>query len=381
MKTRGVLPPGSVIGIIGGGQLGRMSAVAAARLGYHVHVLTDILPAPAAELAACVTCGAYDDMDLLEKFARSCNVISFEFENISAESLQKLEGLCPVHPSVMILETSQNRITEKTMLARHDLPVAPWCAVYHAGDLSQIEALGFPLILKTARFGYDGKGQYRLPDQEAFAALSPESLSYPLVAERQIDFAREISVMVMRNEAGDCACFDVAENYHHAGILRVSAVPASITPDLAASACAMAQKLAHGLKLVGIMGVEFFHDAGGSLIINEMAPRPHNSGHWTMDACLADQFEMYIRAITGLPLFTPRRHSDVFMHNLTGPEDMAFLPDILKEEGARIHLYGKSESRPGRKMGHVNRLFPYGALPGSLALEVLLPPLADTTGY
>ncbi|MUG04648.1 5-(carboxyamino)imidazole ribonucleotide synthase [Bombella sp. ESL0378] len=372
------LQPGAWIGIVGGGQLGRMSAIAAARLGYKVHILSNTAPSPAAETSAKVTIGSYDDPSCLENFAQSCDVISFEFENISASGLKHLARFCPVHPSGHILETSQDRIAEKTMLGSYGLPVAPWREIKGPEDLAALASFGFPCILKTTRFGYDGKGQFRLPDEETFQALlrQADTLPYPLVAEQHIDFAREISVMVVRGHDGTVRCFDVAENHHRDGILRVSIVPAPIMPALAEEAQKLAAQLAEKLGLIGIMGVELFEDKNGKLLVNEIAPRPHNSGHWTMNACLVDQFEMHIRAVAGLPLPPPRRHSDVYMHNLIGPEDMALLPEIVAEENASPHLYGKEDARPGRKMGHVNRIFPRGGLPGAMVLQHYKPILS-----
>lgn len=371
------LKPGACIGIVGGGQLGRMSAVAAARLGYKVHILSNSKPSPAAETAAYLTIGSYDDPVCLEKFARSCDVITFEFENISAEGLSHLARFCPVHPSGRILEISQDRITEKTTLGSFGLPVAPWREIISADELRSLSSFGFPCILKTTRFGYDGKGQFRLDDEEAFRTLleKADTLPYPLVAEQKIDFAREVSVMVARNAEGTIRCFDVSENHHRQGILRVSIAPAPIMPLLAEKAQTLATELAEKLGLIGIMGVELFEDRNGNLLVNEIAPRPHNSGHWTMNACLVDQFEMHIRAVTGLPLPPARRHSDAYMHNLIGPDDMALLSGIFQEENASIHLYGKEEARPGRKMGHVNRIFPRGGLPGSMVLSSYQPRL------
>lgn len=368
----GVFPPGATIGIIGGGQLGRMSAVAASKLGYKVHILSAEPNGPATEVSASSTIGAYDDAAALEDFASRCDVITFEFENISAEGLALLERLRPVRPAGEILRVSQDRITEKTRLSEIGVRVAPWRAVRGPDDLDGLEELGFPLILKTTRFGYDGKGQFRVPDRAALDALS--NLPYPLVAEKKIDFERELSVMVVRGVDGTVRCFDTVENRHHNGILDVTLAPARIMPDLAAQAQEMAAQVAEALGLIGIMGVEMFHTADGSLMVNEIAPRPHNSGHWTMDACLVDQFEMHIRAVAGLPLPPARRHSDAVMHNLIGPEDMARVPELLATDGASLHLYGKAQARPGRKMGHVNSIFPRGALPGELALDGLLPP-------
>lgn len=371
------LEPGATIGIIGGGQLGRMSAMAAARLGFKVHIYTDRLPSPAGDVACFTTLAAYDDTKALEAFARTCDVITFEFENISLEGLKALERHCPVFPSSRILEISQNRITEKQTLSRIGLPVAQWKAFYNTADLlTGLKDFETPCIVKTARLGYDGKGQVRLSSQEALDDFLTQSdnLAYPLVAEQIIDFEREISVMVARDPSGFCRCYDPTENIHKEGILRVSLAPAPIMTELAEQARFLATTIAEKLELVGIMGVEMFHDETGKLLVNEIAPRPHNSGHWTMNGCAIDQFEMHIRAVTGLPLPSTRRHSDIVMHNLIGPDDMALIPQILREDECCLHLYGKEEAKPGRKMGHVNRVFPRGGLPGKLVLSQLSPP-------
>ncbi|MBS1035039.1 5-(carboxyamino)imidazole ribonucleotide synthase [Gluconobacter cerinus] len=372
VQNNQVFAPGSTIGIIGGGQLGRMSAMAAAKLGYRVHILNPAATSPAIEVSASATVGSYDDPVALEDFAARCDVVTFEFENISVEGLSLLEKRRPVRPGGEILRISQDRVLEKTRLAQAGVELAPWKEVSGPADLSAVGELGFPLILKTTRFGYDGKGQFRVENAEALSALT--DLPYPLVAEKMIDFQRELSVMVVRGSDGTVRCFDAVENRHRDGILDITLAPARVMPEVAERAQAIAIRIATDLELVGIMGVEMFHAADGQLLVNEIAPRPHNSGHWTMDACLIDQFEMHIRAIAGLPLPPARRHSDAVMHNLVGPEDMARVPAILATDGASLHLYGKHEARPGRKMGHVNTLFPRGALPGELALEGLLPP-------
>jgi len=371
-QKNAVFEPGSTIGIIGGGQLGRMSAMAAAKLGYRVHILNPASTSPAIEVAASATVGSYDDPAALEDFASRCDVVTFEFENISAEGLSLLAKHRPVRPAGEILRVSQDRILEKTRLTDAGIELAPWKAVSGPDDLKNLEGLGFPLILKTTRFGYDGKGQFRVESPEALSGLT--DLPYPLVAEKMIDFQRELSVVVVRGLDGTVRCFDTVENRHRGGILDITLAPAPVMLDVAEEARIIATKIATELELVGIMGVEMFHAADGRLLVNEIAPRPHNSGHWTMDACLIDQFEMHIRAVAGLPLPPARRHSDAIMHNLVGPEDMARVPALLATDGASLHLYGKREARPGRKMGHVNTIFPRGALPGELAFEGLLPP-------
>ncbi|ANA13582.1 5-(carboxyamino)imidazole ribonucleotide synthase [Acetobacter oryzifermentans] len=374
------LKPNAVIGIVGGGQLGRMSAIAAARLGFRTHILTTEANGPAAQVSHAVTCGKYDDPVALDAFASAVDVVTFEFENISADALDLLATHCPVHPSGHILRISQDRLAEKTFFASAGIPLAPWHAVTDLKTLHEAaEKVCLPLILKTTRNGYDGKGQRRVHHihdlEDAFNALAP----HPLVAEGMVDFACEISVMVVRSADGTVRCFDPALNRHWNGILDLTLAPAPIDPNIAAEAVKLATTIAEKLELVGILGVEMFVDRTGNLLVNEMAPRPHNSGHWTMNACPQDQFDMHIRAVAGLPLPHAVRHSDAIMKNLVGPEDMALLPQIMATQGFIPHLYGKKEARVGRKMGHVNILFPYGALPGNLGIQDALGPLATKT--
>ncbi|MFT8805594.1 MAG: 5-(carboxyamino)imidazole ribonucleotide synthase [Acetobacter aceti] len=372
------LPPNSVIGIVGGGQLGRMSAMAAARLGFRSHILAQHEDEPGLQVSHDATIGSFDDPDVLKRFASAVDVVTFEFENVSANGLDLLSVLKPVRPSGAILRISQDREQEKTFLGSIGIPVAPWSVVTDAESLAvAAETLGYPFILKTTRMGYDGKGQFRVHGVEkldaALASLSPK----PLVAEGMIDFAMEISVMVVRGVDGTTRSFTATENRHVSGILDLSLAPARISEELALQAGGIASRIAEGLDLVGIMGVEMFVGRNGELLVNEIAPRPHNSGHWTMDACPYDQFEMHVRAVTGLPLPEPVRHSDAVMKNLVGPEDMALWPEIIAAQGLIPHLYGKREARPGRKMGHVNVLFPRGSLPGEFGVQAALGPLAS----
>ncbi len=371
------LPLNSTIGIVGGGQLGRMSALAAARLGYRCHILTQQADDPAAQVSQGVTIGDYEDSATLRRFAAAVDVISFEFENISAEGLDLLASLKPVRPSPEILRISQNRIAEKTFLNAAGAPTAPWRAVHSVGELhAGVAALGLPAILKTSRLGYDGKGQrlLRAPDElaAAFAELAPK----PLVLEGFVDFACEISVIVARGGDGGIAIFDTVENRHRDHILDLSFAPARIQDPIAQAARALARRVAEALGLVGLLAVEMFVAADGRVLVNEIAPRPHNSGHWTIDACPASQFEMHIRAVAGLPLPAATRHSDAVMKNLVGPDELALWPDILATPGLIPHHYGKAEARPGRKMGHVTRLFPRGSLPGDFGIADALGILA-----
>ncbi len=371
------LPPNATIGIVGGGQLGRMSALAAARLGYRCHILTPEEDSPAAQVSATATIGEYEDPAALRAFAAAVDVITFEFENVSAAGLELLASQKPVRPGPHVLRISQDRMAEKTFLnAEARVATAPFALVETLDDLHAAAAqLGLPAILKTTRLGYDGKGQARLSAPEdlapAFARLSPK----PLILEGFVDFARELSVIVARGSDGESRAFDVVENRHRDHILDLTLAPAPIAPATAAAAKEIALRVADALDLVGLLAVELFEDRDGRVLVNEIAPRPHNSGHWTIDACPASQFEMHIRAVAGLPLPPAVRHSDAVMKNLVGAEETALWPQILATPGLIPHLYGKKEARPGRKMGHVTRLFAKGALPGEVGIALALGPL------
>ena len=369
------LPPGSTIGIVGGGQLGRMSAMAAARLGYRCRVLTPEADGPAAQVCAA-TVGAYDDPAALRSFAEAVDVVTFEFENVSAAGLDLLGELRPVRPSAAVLRVSQERVTEKSLINAAGIGTASWLPIGDFADLEHGTAqLGLPAVLKTTRLGYDGRGQavLRTPEdlRPAWERLSPK----PLILESFVDFAREISVIVARGLDGSMAVFDPVENRHRDHILDLTLAPAQISEGAVAEARDIARRLADAVQLVGLLAVEMFIDSDGGLLVNELAPRPHNSGHWTIDACPVSQFEMHIRAVAGLPLPPAVRHSDAVMKNLIGPEGMAKWPAVLATPGLIPHCYGKAEARPGRKMGHVTRLFPRGALPGDFGLQAALGPL------
>ena len=372
-----LLPPNATIGLVGGGQLGRMSALAAARLGYRCHILTREKDSPASQVSAATTISDYHEPNGLREFAAAVDVISFEFENVSAEGLDLLASLKPVRPSPGILRTSQDRVLEKSFLNGAGIPTAPWAPVEDLDGLRiAVERIGLPAVLKTTRLGYDGKGQAMLRSTadvaDAFAALSPK----PLILEGFIDFAQEISVVAARAEDGAYAAFDTVENRHRGHILDVTLAPARIPETVDRQAQAIARRVADALDLVGLLAVEMFVDGQGKVLVNEIAPRPHNSGHWTIDACPASQFELHIRAIAGLPLPPATRHSDAVMKNLVGPREAALWPEVLATPGLIPHLYGKAEARPGRKMGHVTRLFPKGSLPGEFGIEAALGPAA-----
>ena len=361
--TVAALPPNATIGIVGGGQLGRMSAMAAARLGYRCHILSPEADSPASQVSARTFEGDYEDPALLRAFAESVDVVTFEFENVSAEGLDLLASIRPVRPSPAVLRISQDRAVEKTFLNESGIATAPWVAIQSRAELhAAVARIGFPGILKTTRGGYDGKGQAVLRSVSELSPAWDELGAAPMIMEKAIAFERELSVIVARGLDGACVAFDPVENRHRAGILDMTLAPAPISATTAAAATAIAQRVAAALDLVGLLAVEMFALPDGEVLVNEIAPRPHNSGHWTIDACPASQFELHIRAIAGLPLPPATRHSDAVMNNLVGPEEMAQWPAILATPGLVPHLYGKAEARPGRKMGHVTRLFPYGGL-------------------
>ncbi len=348
-----MLPAGATIGILGGGQLGRMLSVAAARLGYRCHIFEPGKDAPAGQVAHRVTTAPYHDDDALLAFAGSVDVITYEFENIPTAALDLLEAHRPIHPNRRALAVSQDRLAEKEFLTGLGLAIAPYAAVDGAGDLAgALAKTGTPAILKTRRFGYDGKGQARVQVPEDAEAALATLKGAPAIAEGFVDFASEISVIAARGRGGDIACYDPGQNVHREGILRTTTVPAP--SGHRSDAVLLAARILEALDYVGVLGVELFVTARG-LVVNEIAPRVHNSGHWTQNGCAVDQFEQHIRAITGWPLGDGKRHSDVTMENLIG-DDIARLPTLAQEPQAAIHLYGKAEARPGRKMGHVNHI-------------------------
>lgn len=349
------LPTGATIGILGGGQLGRMLSVAAARLGLRTHIFEPGANPPAADVAHSVTTARYDDTAALEAFARSVDLVTYEFENIPTEALDAIEAITPIHPNRGALGTSQDRLVEKTFLQEIGLKVAPFADITDADSLdAAIATIGAPAILKTRRFGYDGKGQSRLRSAEDAATAFSDMAGAPAILEGFVDFSVEISIIAARNPQGEVACFDPGENVHRDGILHTTTVPAVIPASLRTDAVLLAAKILNALDYVGVMGVELFVTPGG-LIVNEIAPRVHNSGHWTQNGCAVDQFEQHIRAIAGWPLGDGSRHSDVVMENLIG-DDMDRVPELARDAACALHLYGKTETKPGRKMGHVNRI-------------------------
>jgi 5-(carboxyamino)imidazole ribonucleotide synthase len=348
------LPQGAVIGILGGGQLGRMLAVAASRLGYRCHVY-EPGAAPAGDVAFQLTTAPYDDETALRAFAGSVDVITYEFENVPTSALDLLESLRPIRPNRQALAISQDRVTEKQFLNKLGLQTAPWLAVGSEAELrTAVAQLGCPSILKTARLGYDGKGQARLDSDTDIPGTWAAMKNAASVLEGFVAFEREISVIAARGADGSVACYDPGENVHRDGILRTTTVPARLTPGQRSDAVLIAARILTALDYVGVMGVELFVTPAG-LLVNEIAPRVHNSGHWTQSGCTVDQFEQHIRAVAKLPLGDGWRYADVVMENLIG-DDVGSVPALLREKDVAVHLYGKGTARPGRKMGHVNRI-------------------------
>lgn len=349
------LGTGRVIGILGGGQLGRMLSVAAARLGYLCHIYDPSPNPPAGDVAAQVTTAPWDDAGALARFAASVDVVTFEFENIPTATLDLLEPLRAIYPGRQALAVSQDRLQEKEFLRGLGLQTAPYQAVDGPDDLAAaLAALGTPAILKTRRMGYDGKGQARLDSADDLAQAWAEMAGAPAILEGFVTFLHEVSVIAARGLTGEVSAYDPGENLHKAGILRETRVPARLSGAQRSDAVLIAARILNALDYVGVLGVELFVTPAG-LIVNEIAPRVHNSGHWTQNGCAIDQFEQHIRAITGLPLGDGGRYADVVMENLIG-DDMARLPDLLRAKDVAVHLYGKPEVRAGRKMGHVNRI-------------------------
>ncbi len=356
------LQPGATIGILGGGQLGRMLAMAAARLGLKTHVYAPESASPAFDVAAAHTVGAFDDADALAEFAECVDVATYEFENVPAGSVAVLAQLCPVRPGPAALEASQDRLAEKEFLAALGVETAAYLSVEDAGALIRaVGKLGRPAILKTRRLGYDGKGQIAIREGSDLAASFRSLGGAPAILESVVPFVKEISIIAARALDGGFAAYDATENVHVNHILSRSRAPAAVDSACAAAAVAATRKIADALEYVGVIGVEMFVVEEGrrkqGIVVNEIAPRVHNSGHWTLDGAVCSQFEQHIRAIAGWPLGSTKRHGAmVTMHNLLGDEVNTFA-ELLAEPGACVHLYGKTPARPGRKMGHVTRIF------------------------
>jgi 5-(carboxyamino)imidazole ribonucleotide synthase len=352
-----LLTPGSTIGILGGGQLGRMLALAAGRLGLKCHIFAPEADSPAFQVSAARTVADYRDEAALRELANTVDAVTYEFENVPVEAVAFLEALKPVRPGSKALRIAQDRLLEKNLARELGARTADFAGVNSRAELDRCtEQIGLPAVLKTCRFGYDGKGQATIRSaadaDKAYAAMKGQ----PAILESFVAFEREASVVAARGQDGSFAAYDVAENEHRDHILHRSRVPARLSPEVCNEAIAIARKIASALDYVGVFAVEYFV-MGDELFVNEIAPRVHNSGHWTLDGCLVSQFEQHMRAVAGWPLGSTERHSDVEMINLLGDEIEAWRR-LAAEPNTAVHLYGKAEARPGRKMGHVNRLTP-----------------------
>ena len=362
-----MIAPGSTIGILGGGQLGRMMAMAAAEMGYHVHIYCPEKNAPAGEVAGRITYAAYEDLDALKAFAASVDVVTYEFENIPAESVSLLAAQVPVRPGAGLLQCSQHRVLEKQAINKLGIATAPFHAVTTLEELEGAShAIGLPAVLKTCRMGYDGKGQVIIREAGELKAAWEKLNTHDAILEGFVNFRMEISVVVARDVEGNIACYCPVQNTHKHHILHETIAPAPISAELSTEAERIARVVAQGLELVGLMAIEMFVTsplspplAGGmeegEILVNETAPRPHNSGHWTMDACVTSQFTQAIRAVCGLPLGSTERMCDARMLNLIG-DDVKDWQRYAAMPEAKLHLYGKKEARAGRKMGHVTFL-------------------------
>ena len=359
------IDPGGTIGILGGGQLGRLLALSAGKLGYHTHIFYPVEDCPASHVASAHTCASYDDYEAIERFADTVDVTTFEFENVPVETALRLAGHVPVRPSWKALEIAQDRSKEKTFFADIGAATAPWRPITSLNDIGHaLEDVSVPAILKTARLGYDGKGQVRIDNTaDAASAWATITAGHDIsgsptpfaVLEEFIQFDTEISIIAARGLDGTVQCFEPVENVHKNHILHTTTAPAKISKASAKTAIDIAERAAQALDLVGLLAVEMFVTSYGGVLVNEMAPRPHNSGHWTLDACQTDQFTQLIRAICGLPLADPLRHSDAVMTNLLG-EEINTLDRFYDHSASHVYVYGKHDARAGRKMGHVTTL-------------------------
>ncbi len=357
------LAPGSTIGILGGGQLGRMLAIAGARLGLHFHIYCPDENAPAFEVARDKTIASYEDEVALQAFAQRCDVVTFEFENIALKALDLIELHCPVLPNRRALEVTQDRVSERYFLEDLEIPVANWAPVQRLSVLQSLVENGLcPGLLKTARLGYDGKGQARINQMQDAEPAFEHIDKQPAIIEALVPFEREISLLLVRNGQGEIAYYDCPQNHHVGGILHTSTVPAQLSSQLLDEAQSIGRKIADALNYVGLLTIELFvvTERGNSrLLVNEIAPRVHNSGHWTLDACLCDQFENHIRAVASWPRGSTKRHSNALMTNLLGP-DVLDWQSLASKSGHCLYLYGKQGAKKGRKLGHVTQVSPLG---------------------
>lgn len=350
------IAPGGTIGILGGGQLGRMLAQAAKTLGYRTVIFTPEEDSPASQVADETIIAPYKREEALKAFADKVDVMTYEFENIPQQTVLFASKDKPVQPSLQALKTSQNRLDEKTFLNRIGVPTTPFAAVQLLDDLvGEAPVLGFPCVLKTQRGGYDGKGQVLIRERKDMGRAYAQMLGQSCIIEAFVEFTRELSIICVRGRSGAIQFYPVVENEHRNHILFRTTAPALISERLEQRAQTIATKIAEGLDYIGVLTVELFETVDGGLLVNETAPRVHNSGHWSIDGAVTSQFEQHVRAICGWPLGSTRRHGQIEMRNLIG-EDANRWRDILGESGASLHLYGKHEARPGRKMGHVTRI-------------------------
>jgi 5-(carboxyamino)imidazole ribonucleotide synthase len=357
-EAAAVLKPGATIGILGGGQLGRMLALAAARLGFKCHILSPSPDSPAFDVVHRATHADYTDLQALDRFAADVDVVTYEFENVPAETATFLSARVPVLPDPKILATTQDRFAEKSFVTSLGIGTAAFADVSSpAALLPALDKIGRPAVLKTRRLGYDGKGQVTIRNGADPAAAWRDVGGQPCILEAFVPFEREVSVVAARGHDGVVECFDVTENEHRDHILKVSRVPAGVTDATACKAREIAGAIAEKFGYVGVLAVEMFVLRDGGLLVNEIAPRVHNSGHWTLDGASVSQFEQHIRAVAGWTLAKPVRHGRVEMTNLIGSEIEDFR-SWLAVPGAAVHIYGKAVARPGRKMGHVTRVFP-----------------------
>lgn len=356
------VPPGGTIGILGGGQLGRMLAMAAAKLGLKSHIFSDVADAPAVDVAAAHTIANYADETALTRFARAVDVITFEFENVPSEALSLLARERPTRPDARTLAVTQDRFAEKSFVSDLGLAVTGFSRADSVEEACEgLARIGAPAVLKTRRLGYDGKGQVKITSAAELDGALQKLKHAPAILERWVEFSFECSVVAARGADGSFEAYDPPENLHRDQILRRSTVPARLDAEQAAEARTSAKRIADAVDYIGVFAVEFFVTNDGALLVNEVAPRVHNSGHWTLEACITSQFEQHVRAVAGWPLGDPARHSDAVMDNLIGTEAEDW--QTLARARASLHLYGKREARTGRKMGHVTRLFPLGGAP------------------
>jgi len=352
-----VLETGATIGILGSGQLGRMLALAAARLGFKCHIFAPDADSPAFDVVRRVTCADYADTEALDRFAAEVDIVTYEFENVPAEAAMFLAARVPVLPDPSVLATTQDRLAEKNFVAALGIGTAPHAAIAAPAELTAaLDRIGRPAVLKTRRFGYDGKGQATINGGTSPEAAWREVGGQPCILEAFVPFAREVSIIAARGTNGTVECFDVTENEHRDHILKISRVPAALSAAAAQEARHIAETIAQKFAYVGVLAVEIFVLRDGGLLVNEIAPRVHNSGHWTLDGASVSQFEQHIRAVAGWPLAKPVRRGRVEMINLIGSEIEDYRA-WLTIPGAAVHLYGKTVVRPGRKMGHVTRVF------------------------